>query len=83
MKIDCSIDCFSPELNGSLGVNHHNSGLFSDCTDHLFGNTVRMVGVWRAWLVCSTAGREDISKGLIVVFSPSIIAPESLDLVSH
>ena len=83
MTIDYGIDCFSSELNGSLGVDHRCLGIFSDCTDHWFGNTVLMVGVWRGWLVCSPAGREDISKGLIVVFSPSIIAPELLDLVSH
>jgi len=83
MKIDCGIDCFSPEQNGSLGVDHHRQGFFSDCRDHLFSNTVCMVGVWRAWLICSNDGRKDISKGVIVVFSPSIITPESLDLVSH
>jgi len=42
-----------------------------------------MVGVSRAWFVSSTAGCEDILEGLIIVFSPSIIAPESLDLISH
>ena len=83
MKIDCGINCFSPELNWSLGVNHHRPGLFSDCMDHAFGNTILMVSVWRAWLVSCTMGREDISEGLIVVFSQSIIAPELLDLVSH
>jgi hypothetical protein len=70
-------------LNWRLGVNYHRPGLFSDCTDHAFGNPILMVSVWRTWLVCCTAGREDISDGLIVVFSPSIIAPESLDLVSN
>jgi len=83
MEIDCSINCFSPELNGSLRVNHHRTGHFSDWADHSFGNTVLMVGVWRAWLICRTAGRDDISEGHVAVFSPSIIAPESLDLVSH
>jgi len=83
MEIDCGINCFSPELNGSMRVNHHCPGHFSDCTDHSFGNTVRRVCVLKSWLVCSTAGCEDILEGLIVVFSPSIIAPEALDLVSH
>jgi hypothetical protein len=82
MEIDSGLNCFYPGLNGSLRVNHHRPGLFSDCRDHSFGNTVLMVGVWRAWLVCSTAGRKDIPERL-VVFSSSIIAPESLDLVSH
>jgi len=83
MEMDCGINCFSPELNGGLGVNHHRAGLFSDCTDHAFGNTILMVSVWRAWLVCCASSREDILEGLIVVFSSSIITPESLDLVSH
>jgi len=83
MEIDCGINCFSPELNWNLGVNHHRPGLFSDCTDHAFGNTILMVSIWRVWLVCCTAGCENVSEGFIGVFSPSIIAPESLDLVSH
>jgi hypothetical protein len=41
-----------------------------------------MVSVWMAWLVCCALGREDILESLIVVFSPSIMAPELLDLVS-
>ena len=81
MEIDCGINCCSPELNWSLGVNYHHPGLFSDYTDHAFGNPILMVSVWRIWLVCCTAGREDILERLIVVFSLSIIAPESLDLV--
>ena len=83
MEIDSGINCFSPELNGSLRVNHHCLGLSSDCTDHSFGGTVLMVAVWRTWLVCSTAGCKDIPEDLIVVFSPSIIALDSLDLISH
>jgi hypothetical protein len=83
MEIDCGINCFSPELNGSLRVNQDRPSLFSDIADHSFRNTVLMVSVWRAWLVCSTTGHEDIPEGLIVIFSPPIIAPESLDLVSH
>jgi len=83
MEIDCGINCFSPELNWSLGVNHHCPGLLSECTDHSFGNTILMAGVWRASLVCSTTGCENISEGLIVVFSSSIVTPELRDLVSH
>jgi len=83
MEIDCSINCFSLELNWSLGVNYHRPGLFSDCTDHAFSNTILMVSVWRTWFVCRTMGRKDISEGLIVVFSLSVVAPESLDLVFH
>jgi len=82
MEIYCGINCFSPELNASLGVNHHCTGLFSDCTDHPFGNTGHMMSLWRAWFVCISAGRGDISEGLIVIFSQSIIAPELLDLVT-
>jgi len=83
MELDCGIECFSPELNWSVGVNHHRPGLLSDHMDHAFGNTYLMVSVWRAWRLCCTAGRDNISECLIVVFSPSIVAPESLDLVSH
>jgi len=83
MEIDCGIYCFSPELNGSLGVDHHRPGFFSDCMDHSFCNTILMMSICRAWLVCSTMGRKDISEGLIDVFSLSIISPESLDLISH
>ena len=83
MEIDCGINCFSPELNQGLGVNHHRVVLFSDCTDHAFGNTIRMVSVWTAWLVCCASGHKDISEILIVVFLLSIIAPELLDHVSH
>jgi len=83
MEIDCGINYFSQELNRSLRVNHHCQGLFSDCTDHLLGQTVQMVCVLRGWLVWSTADHDDIPEVLIVIFSPSIIAPESLDLVSH
>ena len=83
MEIDCGIKCFSPELDESLGVNHHRPGYFSDCTDHLFCNTIVMVSIWRPWFVCSTAGSEDMSEGLIVVFSQSRVVPESLDLKSH
>ena len=83
MEIDCGINCFSAELYGSLRVNHHCPGLFSDCTDHSFSNTILMMYVWRALLVCSTAGREDIPEGLIVVFYLSIIAPLLLNFVSH
>ena len=83
MEIDCCINCFSPELNGSLGVNLHRAGVFSDCSDYAFGNTIFLVSVCSAWLVCCSLSREDISDGVIVVFSSSIITPESLDLVSH
>jgi len=83
MEIDCSINCFSLELNWSLGVNHHHPGLFSNCTDHAFGNTILKVSVWRAWLVCCAAAHKNISEGRIVVFSLSIVAPELPDLVSH
>ena len=83
MEIDCGMNCFSPELNWNLGVDHHRPGLFSDCTDHVFGNTILMMSVWRAWHVRRTTGRKDISEGLVVVFFPSIITPESLDHVSH
>jgi hypothetical protein len=81
MDLQCGFNCFSPELNGSLGVNHHCLGLFSGCTYHSFCNTVPMVGERRAWFVCRTTGRKDILEDLIVVFSPTIIAPESLDPV--
>jgi hypothetical protein len=83
MKIDCGINCFSPELNGALEVNHHGVCLFSDCTDDVFRNTVLILSIWRAWLICCASSREDISEGSIAVFSSSIIPPESLDLVSH
>jgi hypothetical protein len=83
MEIDCGINCVSPELNGSLGVNHHRLGFFSDCTNHLLGNAILIVSVLRAWFVCGTVGSENKSAGLIVIFSPSIIAPESLNFVSH
>ena len=75
MDIDCSLNCFSPELNWSLGVNHHLPGLFSECTDHAFGNTILIVSIGRAWLICRTMGRKDISEGVIVVFSKSRITP--------
>jgi len=45
MEIDCSINRFSPELHGGLGVNHHRAGLFSYRTDHAFSNTIFMVSV--------------------------------------
>jgi len=83
MEIDCGINCFSPELIGSLVVDHHRSGFFSDCTDHSFGNPILQIGIWSTWLVWSTSGHEDKSEGLIGVFSRSIVAPEALDLVSH
>jgi hypothetical protein len=83
MEIDCGIDCFSPELNERLGVDYHRPRVFSNCTDYSFCNTILMMSIWRAWLVCSTMGREDIWEGLIVVFSLSIIAPELLDVISH
>ena len=83
MEIDCGINCFSPELNWNLGVNHHRLGLFSDCTDHVFWNTILMVSSSRVWLVCCSTGCENISEGSIVIFSPSIITAESLDLVFH
>jgi len=83
MEIDGGIDCFFTELNGSLPVDHHRLGFFSDCMDYSFGNTILTMSIWRAWLTCRTAGHEDISEGLIVILSPSIIAPESLDLISH
>jgi len=37
---------------------------------------VHMVGVWGAWLVCSTVAREAIPEDRIVVFCPPIITPE-------
>jgi len=83
MEIDCSINCFSPELNGSHGANHHHPGFLSDCTDHSFGNAMLMMGVWRTWLIYNTSAHEDKSAGFIAIFSPSIIAPESYDLLSH
>ena len=83
MEIDCGINCLSSELNWSLGVNYYRLGLFSDCTDHAFSNPTLMVSIWMAWFICCTAGHKDMSEGLIVVFSTSIIVPESLDLISH
>jgi len=83
MEINCGIDCFSPELNGSLGFDHHRPGYFIDCRDHSFRNPVFMIGIWTAWLKHSSAGHEDISQRLIVIYSLSIIAPELLDLISH
>jgi len=83
MEIDRSINCLSPELNWSLGVNYHCPGLFSDCKDDTFGNPIRMMNVCRTWVVCRTASHEDISHSLMFVFLPSIISPKSIHLVSH
>ena len=83
MEIDCGINCFSTELNGSLRVNHQCPGCVSDFTDHSFGNTILLVAIWMARLVCSTVGCEDILESDIVVFSLSIIAPESQAVISH
>jgi len=41
MEIQCGINCFSPERNESLRVNHHQPVRSSDCMDHSFGNTGR------------------------------------------
>jgi len=82
MEIDCSINCFSAKLNGDLEVNHHHPGLFSDCMDHAFGNTILIVSVWRVLIVCCASSHKDISEGLIVIFSSSIVTPALLDLVS-
>jgi hypothetical protein len=83
MEIDHGINCFSPELDGGQGLHPDHTGLFSDCTDHAFSNTILMVRVWRVWFVYCASSREDISEAVIVIFSWSIITPESLDLVSH
>lgn len=83
MAIDCGMNCFSPELKCSLGVNNHAPGLFSDCTKHAFINAIVMVSIWRPWLASGTVGHKDISEGLVVIFSQSIITPELLDIVSH
>jgi len=47
MEIDCGINLFSAELNGSLGVDYWHLGQFSNYANHCFGNTICMVGVWR------------------------------------
>jgi hypothetical protein len=83
MERDCCIICFFPALNGSLGVNHHWPGCFSNCTDTSFCNTVYMVGVWRGWIICSTVHHEGVSDTHNVVFSPFIAALELFDLVSR
>jgi len=83
MEIDQSIDWISPDLNGRVGVDQHHLSLSTDCTDCSFGNTILMIIIWRAWLVGNTAGCKYISEGLGVVFTLSILAPESLDLISY
>jgi len=83
MEIDCWINCCFIERNGSLGVNDHRPGLFSDFMDYSSSITVLMVGVWRAWRLCSTLDHKDISEGGIVLFSPSSIVQEVLDHIFY
>jgi len=83
MHIDCGINYYSPELDGGQGVYHHCTSCFSDCIDHEFVNTMVMVSVGRACLVCCSSSREDILEGLMVIFSWFVITPELVHLVSH
>jgi len=83
MDIEYGINCFSPELNGSLGVHHSHPCPVIDCTSHLFSNGIFMVGIWRALFIYGTAGGEDKSDCLIAIFTQVIITPESLKFVPH
>jgi len=72
-----------PKLNGRLGVDHHHPGTFSDGTDYSFCNGIIMLRVWRTRLARRTLGHTEKLDGCSVIFAPSLIEQESVDLVYH
>jgi hypothetical protein len=83
IEIDSCINCFCPELNGSLRVDHCCQRLLSNSTEHSFRRHILMPDVWRTWHKCSTAGHEIIREALITILFPSISAQETNDLITH
>jgi len=87
MEVDCGDDGFSPKLDGWLRVKHHSSNHPGDGTDHSLSNSILVVRVRCALIICCTAGGEHRAEGLIVILpsafvslTPSDLIPQSSDL---
>jgi len=82
MEVDRSVDGFYPKLDMCLGVNHHSSSLLGDGTDHSLSDSILVVRVRRAQIICCTAGGEHRVEDLIVILPSAIIAPKPSDLIA-
>jgi len=82
MEVDWCVAGVSPTLERWLGVNHHSSSLLRDGTDHSPSDSIVVVRVRQARIICWTAGNEHRAEGLVIVLSSDIVSSELIDLIA-
>lgn len=75
VEVDCGTDCFSTKDTCRLRVTHHRLCSLADGVDDLFVNSMLIVSLGSAWLICYAMSTMHHPEGHVAILSVCIIAP--------